>query len=103
MPFGCIFFIYILLVQCDLLTLPKSPELKPCIKLPKTDTHWKAADIFFRSELHSGDINDYNLTETVERMNNVIYNYFAEKYGTVKNKNYDKGLHDNIKILININ
>ena len=32
--------------------------------------------------------------ETVERMNNVIYNYFVETYGAVRNKNDDKGLHD---------
>ena len=30
-------------------------------------------------------------------MNNVIYNYFAETYGKVKNKNDDKGLHDKYK------
>ena len=53
--------------------------------------------MFFRSELHTGDINEYNLTVTVERMNNVIYNCFAEMYGTVKNKNDNKGLHDKYK------
>ena len=83
----------------DDLPCNESLELKPCIKLPKTDTQWKEADIFFRSKLHSEDINDYNLTETVERMNSVIYSYFAETYGTVKNKNddNDKGLHDKYK------
>ena len=49
----------------------ESPELKPGIKLPKTDTQWKEAETFFRSGLHTGDINNYNLTETLERMNNV--------------------------------
>ena len=72
-------------------------ELKPGIKLPKTDTQWKEADIIFRSVLHTRDIKDYNLTEIVERMNNVIYNYFAETYGAVRNKNDNKGLHDKYK------
>ena len=58
----------------------ESSELKPRIKLPKTDTEWKKTDAFFRRELHTGDINDYNFIETVERMNNAIYNYFAETY-----------------------
>ena len=33
------------------------PELKPVIKLPKTETGWKEADTYFRSVLHAGDIN----------------------------------------------
>ena len=81
----------------DDLSCNESPELKPGIKLSKTDTQWKDADMFFRSELHTEDINVYSLMETAERMNNVIYNYFPETYGTVKNKNDDKGLHDKYK------
>ena len=42
----------------DDLPCNESPEVKPGIKLPKTDTQWKEADMFFRSELHTGDIND---------------------------------------------
>ena len=56
----------------DDLSCNESPELKLGIKLLKTDIQWKEADMFFRSELHTGDINDYNLRETFERMNNVI-------------------------------
>ena len=81
----------------DGLPCNKPTELKPGIKLPKTDTQWIEVEIFFRSELHTGDINDYNLTKTIERMNNIIYNYFAKTYGPVKNKNYDKGFHDTYK------
>ena len=72
-------------------------ELKPGIKLPKTDTQQKEADTIFRSELHTGYIKNYNLTKTIERMNNVIYNYFPKTYGTVRNKNNEKGLHDKYK------
>ena len=42
----------------DDLPCNESPELKPVIKLPETGTQWKEADMFFRSELHTGDIND---------------------------------------------
>ena len=45
----------------DDLPCNESPELKPGIKLPKTDVQWKKADMFFRSELRTGDINDQNL------------------------------------------
>ena len=34
------------------------PELKPGIKLPKTETGWKVADTYFRSVLHAGDVNN---------------------------------------------
>ena len=81
----------------DDLPCNESPKMKPGITLPKTDAQWKEADMFFRSELHTGDINDCNLTETVEIMNNVTYNYFAETQGTVKKKNDNKGLHDKYK------
>ena len=30
--------------------------------------------MFFRGELHTRDINDYKLTETIKRKNNIIYN-----------------------------
>ena len=53
--------------EMDDLPCNESPELK----LPKTDTQWKEADMFFRSGLHTKDINNYNLTETLERMNHV--------------------------------
>ena len=84
----------------DDLPFNESPELKPSIKLPKTDTQWKEANMFFRSELHTGDINDYNLTKTVEIMNSVIYIQFAETYRTVKNKNDYKGIHGKYKDFI---
>ena len=31
-------------------------ELKPGIKLPKAETGWKEADMYFRSVLHAGDV-----------------------------------------------
>ena len=43
-------------------------------KIAENDTLWKEADTFFRGELHTKDINDCNLTGTVKKVNNVIYN-----------------------------
>lgn len=48
-------------------------------------------------------INDYNLTKSVETVNNIIYNYFTETYGTIKDKTEDKKLMLSIKVLVNIN
>ena len=31
-------------------------ELKPGIKLPKAETGWKEADMYFGSVLHAGDV-----------------------------------------------
>ena len=43
-------------------------ELKPGIKLPKTETRWKEADTYFRSVLHAGDINISNLNISVKNI-----------------------------------
>ena len=56
---------------------------KPGIKLPKTDSGWELANLFFKSELSTSNINRDNLNETIASMNSTIYNYFAENYGTV--------------------
>ena len=55
---------------------------KPRIKLPKADSGWELANLFFKSELSTSDINRDNLNES--SMNSTIYNYFAENYGTVE-------------------
>ena len=60
---------------------------KPVIKLPKADSGWELADLFFKSELSTSDINRDNLNETIALMNSTICNYFAENYGTVEMDN----------------
>ena len=60
---------------------------KPGIKLPKADSGWELANLFFKSELSTSDINRDNLNETIAPMNSTIYNYFAENYGTVETDN----------------
>ena len=55
-------------------------ELKSGIKLPKTETGWKEADMYFRSVLHAGDTNISNLNTSVKNINNIIYEYFAKNF-----------------------
>ena len=50
-------------------------------------TGWELANLFFKSELSTSDINRDNLNETIASMNSTIYNYFAENYGTVETDN----------------
>ena len=55
--------------------------------MPKTDSGWELANLFFKSALSTSDINRDNLNETIASMNSTIYNYFAENYGTVETDN----------------
>ena len=55
--------------------------------MPKTDSGWELANLFFKSELSTSDINRDNLNETIASMNSTIYKYFAENYGTVETGN----------------
>ena len=63
-----------------------TPELKPGIKLPKTETTWKEADTYFRSVLHAGDINISSLNTSVKNINSIIDKYFAKNFGTIDKK-----------------
>ena len=55
--------------------------------MPKTNSGWELANLFFKSKLSTSDINGDNLNETIVSMNGTIYNYFAENYGTVEMDN----------------
>ena len=63
--------------------------------MPKADSGWELANLFFKSELSTSDINRDNLNETIALMNSTIYNCFAENYGTVEMDNKkDNDLHE---------
>ena len=64
-------------------------ELKPRIKLPKTETGWKEADMYFRSILHAGDINISNLIIFVKNIT-----LFADILG----KNLEQLIKSNYKM-----
>ena len=55
--------------------------------MPKADSGWELANLFFKSELSTSDISSDNLNKTITSMNSTIYNYFAENYGTVETDN----------------
>ena len=55
--------------------------------MPKTDSGWELANLFFKSELSTSNTNRDNLNETVASINSTICNYFSEKYGTVETDN----------------
>ena len=57
------------------------------IKLPKADSGWELANLFFKSELSTSDISRDNFNETIASVNGTIYNYFEENYGTVETDN----------------
>ena len=71
----------------NLVQLDDQVRTKPGIKLPKADSGWELANLFFKCVLSSSDINRDNLNETIASMNSRIYNYFAENYGTVETDN----------------
>ena len=71
-------------------------ELKPGIKLPKTEAGWKEADMYFRSVLHAGDINISNPNTSVKNIN-VIYEYFAKNLGTIDKKQIEDELNEKYK------
>ena len=71
----------------NLVQLDDQVRTKPGIKLPKADSGWELANLFFKSELSTSDINRDNLNETIASMNSTIYNYFAENYGTDETDN----------------
>ena len=48
---------------------------------------WELANLCFKFELSTSDINRDNLNETIASVNSTIYNYFAENYGTVETDN----------------
>ena len=73
------------------------PELKPGIKLPKTETGSKEADTYFRSVLHAGDINISNPNTPVKNMNSIIYEYFVKNFGAIDKKQLEHELNEKYK------
>ena len=69
-------------------TLNETPNLKPGVKLPKTDLDWREADLYFRAELPISEVNEHSVNDCVIKMTNLVYDYFAENFGTV-NKSKD--------------
>ena len=79
-------------------------NLKTGINLPKNDKDWETANSFFHLELSIDDINTVNLDEVVDKFNEMIYNYFCNNYGTIKNnKEKETKFNEKYKILQKVN
>jgi len=59
------------------------PVIKPGIKLPKTDSQWKAANDYFHAMLPMSMIDPKNIGDSVFKMFEVLYIYFKNTYGIV--------------------
>ena len=61
-------------------------DSKPGIYLPKTSEQWMMANDFFKHALADIDIDSStaDINAAILVMNNYIYNYFKENYGTVE-------------------
>ena len=64
-------------------------ECKPGLKLPKTPSQWKEANLFFHQAffdfLGTNSIID-DLNECVQLIQNKVYDYFASTYGVIKER-----------------
>ena len=61
------------------------PNIKPGIRLPKTDLDWKLANDFFVGALPIADINKKPINAVVSEMNSIIYDYFYRNCGPIEN------------------
>ena len=61
------------------------PNIKPGIRLPKTDLDWKLANDFFLGALPIADINKKPINAVVSEMNSIIYDYFYRNCGPIEN------------------
>ena len=75
-------------VELDGLISDDTPGLKPGVKFPKNECQWREADLYFRAELPICDVNEKSINECAIKMSNLVYDYFAENFGTVNKKNY---------------
>ena len=68
--------------------MTESPYLKLGVKLSNSSREWEIANDFFIFKFSNQPIADEHLDSTIENMNDVIYSYFKQNYGTVNNTNH---------------
>ena len=57
------------------------PVIKPGIKLPKSDEHWKTANLHFMNSLPTSDLKSSCINTSIITMNETIYDYFHDNFG----------------------
>ena len=80
-------------VDCIPFAYQDTADTKPGVYLPKTSNQWAIANDFFKSTFVNIDFNldNTDIGAILRLLNNSIYNYFNENYGTVR-ANVDKEL-----------
>ena len=63
-------------------------RIKPGVKLPRSTDEWTAANDYFKTVFGNFQMQPTSIDLTIEFMNNTIYNYFANLYGTVNSTNH---------------
>ena len=57
------------------------PNIKPGIKLPKSNNQWKVADDYFVGSMRISGIDNTDMELMIETINSNVYTYFQENYG----------------------
>ena len=63
-------------------TTTEFPAMKKGIKLPKTDSQWQEVNLFFKININNPELIT-DLNSYTEYFQSMIYNYFADNFGTV--------------------
>ena len=57
------------------------PDVKPGVKLPKSDDQWNAANLFFMISLPISGLHWSSIDDSINFMNSIIYNHVYDKFG----------------------
>ena len=60
------------------------PNVKPGIKLPKSDLDWQLANKYSAAAKPISGINDSTINDTLNTMNLIIYDYCHDHFGTLE-------------------
>ena len=71
-------------IDCTPIDLESPPNVKPGIKLPKSDLDWQSANIDFAAAMPISGIDTSNIEDTLNAMYSVIYDYFRDNFGTLE-------------------
>ena len=78
--------------------------VKPGVKLPRSNDNWSEANNYFKSIFSTLEVTADSVNEAIQFMNNTIYDFFKDNYGTIDSVNqangpFHKHNHLTIKVL----
>ena len=65
----------------DLTLTEHMPNVKPGVKLPKSEFQWKLANEYFHAILPIAEIKSLDINTAIKQMNTAIYDYFKNNIG----------------------